>query len=528
MLAPFRKRIVSSLDDLLPAHSVEGRFFKGAFWSFVGTLIAQALRMAAGIVAVRLLGRAGYGELGMIYSTVETFGVFAGIGLGLTAIKHVAEWRTKEPFRAGHILALSFAVAIGSGAIVTFFVFLSAPVIVTRFLNAPSILAEFRLACLLLFLNTILGLQNGALSGFEAFKAISRVNLIRGLLSFPILIFCVWRFGLLGAILSETVICTICLGLNHAAMRRECGKANVTVTWRGCTSEFPVLWRFSLPALLNSLLFAPVIWLCNTMLVQQPGGYDEMGLLGVGNQWRTFLMFLPSIFLQVTLPILASSSRAGEKESHDRVLLLTQSLSMSAVIPAGVLLMFGSDLLMKLYGGAFSEGNIVLIGIVATVMIQSVGAVGGPMIQAQGRMWFGFLQNLSWGALLIGLVWWLGPSMGAKSLAFGSAVSYVFLTVWTYAYLSRDLPEGFLTRVLMSLSFLILMTASCIVMPAGFRIFSAIPAALITACVTLLVLTPPEFRRHLSLLVTRLWEIRPRGCSHGVCGGGAGKAGMEE
>ncbi|PKN24419.1 MAG: hypothetical protein CVU64_22165, partial [Deltaproteobacteria bacterium HGW-Deltaproteobacteria-21] len=374
------------MDDLFSAKSVEARFVRGAFWSVVGTIISQTLRMVSTIVAVRLLGRFQYGQLGMIYSTVEALGIFAGIGLGLTAIKHVAELRTTDPSRAGRILGLSFFVAIGSGTLVTFLAFVSAPMIVSRFLNAPDLLVEFRLACFLLFLNTILGLQGGALSGFEAFKVLSRVNLIRGLLNFPILIFCVWRFGLLGAILAETVICIVCLGLNHVALMRECAKANLVMSLRGCSSDFPILWTFALPALLNAVLVAPVIWLCNTILVNQPGGYGEMGLLGVGHQWRTFLMFLPSIFLHVTLPILSSTSRSSTREDHDRILLLTQSLSMSAVIPAGVLLMFGAGLLMKLYGEAFAAGDIVLIGIVATVMIQSIGAVGGPLIQSQGKM----------------------------------------------------------------------------------------------------------------------------------------------
>jgi len=37
-----------------------------------------------------LLGTVGFGELGVIQSTVGMFGVFAGLGLGMTATKYVA------------------------------------------------------------------------------------------------------------------------------------------------------------------------------------------------------------------------------------------------------------------------------------------------------------------------------------------------------------------------------------------------------------------------------------------------------
>ena len=53
----------------------------------------------------------------MIQSTVGMFGVFAGFGLGLTATKHVAEFRQSDPDRAGRIIGLSGLFAIGPGGL---------------------------------------------------------------------------------------------------------------------------------------------------------------------------------------------------------------------------------------------------------------------------------------------------------------------------------------------------------------------------------------------------------------------------
>ena len=56
---------------------------------------SDALRAwAAFVLAGRLLGTAGFGEVGMIQSTQGLFGVLAGAGLGLAATKYVAEYRS--------------------------------------------------------------------------------------------------------------------------------------------------------------------------------------------------------------------------------------------------------------------------------------------------------------------------------------------------------------------------------------------------------------------------------------------------
>jgi len=55
------------------------------------------------------------GQLGMVQSTAGMFGIFAGFGMGLTANKHVAELKIKDPARAGRIIGLSSLVSWTTG-----------------------------------------------------------------------------------------------------------------------------------------------------------------------------------------------------------------------------------------------------------------------------------------------------------------------------------------------------------------------------------------------------------------------------
>ena len=114
------------------ADSLRGRFARGAAWSLIGAVISQGLTLAACILTARILGRAGFGELGIVNTTVGMFGVFAGLGLGLTATKYVAEFRANDPARAGRILALSSAVAVVAGGVISVVLFLLAPFLATR------------------------------------------------------------------------------------------------------------------------------------------------------------------------------------------------------------------------------------------------------------------------------------------------------------------------------------------------------------------------------------------------------------
>ena len=80
------------------------RLAKGVFWSMAGAVISRGLGIVSSVVVARTLGKVGFGELGIIHSTVMMFQLFAGFGLGLTATKYVAEYRGTDPQKAGRII----------------------------------------------------------------------------------------------------------------------------------------------------------------------------------------------------------------------------------------------------------------------------------------------------------------------------------------------------------------------------------------------------------------------------------------
>ena len=327
-LRPFWDRVETS--------PLGSRLARGAFWSLTGTAISQGLTLLASILVARILGKEDYGQLGIIRSTVGMFGVFAGLGLGLTATKHVAEFRQSDPHRAGRIMALSAVVAAGTGLVAALVLLLFAPWLAEHTLAAPSLAGPLRVGALMLLLSAMNGAQTGALAGFEAFKMIAQVNLAVGLLSFPMLLVGASYGGLTGTVWALVLNLAFAWALNHLALRREATRNHVPFRIAGCTQEWSVLWSYSLPAALSSLLVTPVTWTVGAMLVNRPGGYGEMGVFSAALLFQGVLLFVGST---VDAPMLSLLSHEKATSEHRLARFNILSAWLIGVLLAGLIVL---------------------------------------------------------------------------------------------------------------------------------------------------------------------------------------------
>ena len=417
----------------LEASPLGYRLAHGAFWSLVGAVISRALALLAAILVARQLGPEGFGELGIIQSTVGMFGVFAGFGLGMTATKYVAEFRRKDPAKAGRIMAMSGMVALISGGAVTAVLIGLAPWLATHTLAAPQLSGLLQDGGGLLFLGALNGAQTGALAGFEAFRTIAVVNFWGGVANFPLMVGGVYLAGLRGAVWGMVAALAVGWVLNHWALRLEARRFGVPFGWEGCWRESKVLFSFSLPALLSMIMVGPVNWACAAMLVNQPEGYREMGIFNAANQWFTALLFLPGILGQVVLPIL--SERIGHKDnkSSKKVLSLSIKLNVFCTAPIVVILCFFSGYIMALYGQNFSSGSLTLIVISITAFLVSIQNSVGQFIAASNVMWIGFLMNLGW-ALFFLIITLAIVDWGSLGLATARGIAYFMHSFWVFIY----------------------------------------------------------------------------------------------
>lgn len=397
--------------------------------------IALSSALVVNLVTARVLGATGYGEFAIVIATMGMLGVFAGLGLGLTSTKYVAEFRATDPARAGLILGLLNRTVLWSGVAVAGILFLLSPALASGMLNAPQLVPELRIGCVLLLFNEINGVQVGSLAGYEAFRRIAYVNLIRGLAGLPIGIAGATLFGLRGAVVAAVVVAAIGMALSHIALDREARRHGIHITTDGWRREAPILWRFSLPAFLGSVVVGPATWIGNAMLVNAPGGYAQLGIFNAANQWRTLVTFLPSVLGQAALPILASLWGSGRRQSTKRVLIASVVTSALAALPIAAVLILASGFVMSLYGPAFAGHGLVLVVVALTVVLLTVQMPVGQMIAATGRMWLGAIMNTAWSLVfLTAAAVLIANGSGAFGLALAYLIAYVAHSFWTIAF----------------------------------------------------------------------------------------------
>ena len=423
-----------AISNVWAADSLRGRFARGAVWSFIGAVISQGSNLAASVITARLLGREQFGEYGMIQSTVGMLGIFAGLGLGVTATKYVAELRSRDPERAGRIIALGCAVATVSGGLLALGLAAYAPWLAAKTLNAPALAHELRIASVLLFFNAFNGAQTGALSGFEAFRTIARINLARGFVTFPITVGLVLLWRLPGAIWALAVVAAVTCFLSQLSLRQHCAALGIRPQFSCAWRERRVLWTFSTPAFLCGAMVGPVTWAVNTMLVNQPGGYAEMGVFSAASQWKNAVVFLPSLLSQ---PLLSILSNVGERDRRSFRKLLRANILLAFAISSSLAapIILCASWIMKAYGPDFRDGRPVLILLVLAAVISVTAGVIGQAIASLGRMWWGLTLNLVWAVVMLAAAIFLVPRHGALGLALAFLGSYVVhaLTVTGYA-----------------------------------------------------------------------------------------------
>jgi O-antigen/teichoic acid export membrane protein len=433
--------IQERLAEKLPANSLRRRFAKGAFWSVAATIVAQGLGLAASVIAARILGKTVFGELGMIQSTVGMFGVLAGLGLGLTATKHVAEFRSTDPSRAGRIIALSSVLSLISGGLIGVIIFLISPYLAEHTISAPHLTGGLRIGCGLLFFNTLVGVQIGVLSGFEAFKTVAKVSLFRGLLNLPLVVLGVYFWGLAGAI--SGMVCAVAGGciINCIALRQESHRANVPVSYHSIHSELPVLWGFSLPTFLIGAITSTVMWAANALLANQAGGYAELGIFTASMRFQSILNLAGAKVGAALLPILASRDAAQSDRFNRANILISWLLG---VIPALPLICF-PEIMGLLFGPQYADisarRTLVLVMCYTCVILYKQGLA--RVLAANSLMWWSLLSNTMWAIVLLGSFWFL-KQFGAIGLASAFVTAYVLNTVcFIPLYTRRGLvPKG--------------------------------------------------------------------------------------
>ncbi len=417
----------------LIASPTRRRLASGAFWGGIASVATRGFTLVASFMLARILGRSGFGEYGVINSTSAMIGGMAGLGLGVTVVKYVAELREKDPARAGRILALSAMVATGSaliygGALVVF-----APWLAVKTLAAPHLAPMLRISAVTLALGVVNSVQGASLMGCESFRVLSFINIFQSLSQSAFVLLGAWLWGITGAVVMVAVSMVLTVGVTRWYVSKECSHFGITLKWRDAWSEWRVLVGCSLPTFLGSLSVGPILWICNAFLANRPDGYAQLGVYNAANQWQTAIQLLPSLIGVALLPIM--SERYGNGDSHGcvRVMKKTMVLTTVIVVPVTLVICLASPWIMRGYGASFVSGYWTLcLSVISAALVVIMSPVG-QYINASDRMWIGFWMNTGWGVCMI-VASWVMVKWGAEGLAGARLLAYLVHSLWVFSF----------------------------------------------------------------------------------------------
>jgi O-antigen/teichoic acid export membrane protein len=403
--------------------------------------------LVATIIVARLLGVAGFGELGLIRSTVLTLGVLTGYGIGLTTTKYVAELQYSDSGRAGRIISLTLLTTFSLSLAATVLMWVGASWIADYLNFEVSTAAELRLSGLLLVASATWSVLQAALMGFQSFRELALNNIIYGIITIILSILLTFTMGISGSILALSISAMVGAFLAGREVLNLCRERSIPLGIHFQSADLGILWKFGLPAYFSGIVVMPVTWWAYSRIAALQGGNVEMGLFNAADQWRTLILFVPQALSAVVLPMLTDAYAKHNVREYRRVLLI--NLLIVSVLGVFILMLIYSlrQLILGAYGRDFVNATGVLIILAVTGVVQSIGTIIGQSVYSLDKMRWAIIQNAAWAAAIVFGIKYVFD-LSAMGLACSILMAYVVMTMisfaFVYVYVIRD-KEGAMT-----------------------------------------------------------------------------------
>jgi O-antigen/teichoic acid export membrane protein len=416
------------------------RLAGSAFWSILSTVISRGAGLVVTVPLARILGRETFGKYAILYATMAAAGSFFAAGLNMTATKYLAEFRQKDPKRAGRFINLGLFFSLSVGIVGAGSLFMLGPWISRSWLADPKMEPLVSACSLGVLISVVVSAQNGTLAGLELFQSIAFRNSLSGVIRIGIMVAGTLLYGLPGAVAGMIFSEWIVWALNELAIRNGCHEYGITRAVRGCLRELSLFSRFSIPATLGGMIIAPAAWTCNLILANQPEGYSHVALYNAALQWRTLITFVPVSVNIVLFPMLSSVFGLGDDRSYKRLLQVNALFYLAITGVAACIIALLAPMIMRMYGRGFSAGSATLSLIAFSSVFFALNELLTQALASRGKVWLCLLFQTLFAASLVALTYVLtARGWGADGAAAASLITYVLIALGQAVLLHRRL-----------------------------------------------------------------------------------------
>lgn len=415
---------------------------KGTTMNLIAVAFNQGSTLIANIIVARILMKQIFGEYAMVQSTLLTVAALSQLATGYTASKYIAEYRSSNPERAGRIMGLCAIVSAVMAGVGAFLLIAAAPWLAGAMLKAPHLAIALMIGSGFLFFSVINGYQTGVLSGLEAFSSLAKAGVASGFVAVVAISLGAWWGGLNGTLIGLSISAFVRCAIHNIWLQLESRRQDIKPLYRSSLSqEKAVIFKFALPAAVAGYYSIPMLWLANSFLVRQPGGYGEMALYAAAVNIKSMAIFAPSVINGVMSSILNHLKGSDNLQRYNRLynfnVLLTFLITLAIALILGI---FG-NFFLGMFGKSFTTARTILLVILVASVLETTGGAIYQRVQNYGRIWLSFFYiNLPVSFIFVVVAFFTVPKMGALGLGIANVAMVAFQLFATVAlayYISR-------------------------------------------------------------------------------------------
>jgi len=246
---------------------------------------------------------------------------------------------------------------------------------------------------------------------------------------------------LTGAVIALFAVALVSYAYCSRVFKQQCEHHGIVVRLldRSSFNAMPELFAYSIPSFMSWILIIPVAWLTQALLANQPSGYSELGLFNAANQWRQFVVLIPTMMATVMLAVSADSYADAAGGAYRQAYRMNMMLTWSYALPVAVLVSILGGPLNSLFGEKFADAVWLIPPLIAAAFFSVLNTVASSAVTGAGRMWVEVALNLIWAVVLVGTSLWLVPVHGAMGLAYASLAAPFVQVIARLCYIDRVL-----------------------------------------------------------------------------------------
>ncbi len=352
------------------ANEIQNKLINSAFWAISGNIVIKGLSLVASLFIANFLGSNIFGELSMVKSTLSVFGLIASFGLEFTATKLIAESIQKNKEKVGEIISaislVNFVFALLSCLILICFSFL----ISVYIFENEHLAVSLRIGGIFLFFYILNRYQLGVVAGLQLFKAMTKVNVVIGIISFPVLLFFTYSLGLNGSLLSLLINMAVSWLLTHILINKELNRLGILISYKKLvSSKIIATLRFSLPLAIKEMIYSLGVWFTHYLLLIKTD-FIEVGIFNSANQLSQIALFIPGAISSVVLSVLSEQKNTPKVYSSS----VKKSIKLNFLVTclaASIIFLF-SDIIYTVYGTSYEGGEYVLYVLLFAVIPMAI------------------------------------------------------------------------------------------------------------------------------------------------------------